>query len=229
MNGRMRRHLYCAATLLHSCRFADPVDVSHTTWRWPLVLVEAAPPPPQRLVCRAACQPRGCRPLPAIRRLVPWRCLRGVSRSCLGLAQMCTAAHPRRRHDHNRPLLSTMRPLSSAAATHCRTACACSQRTTAPRHIRRALSTPSTTLSRDTSTPTPARLSRSARVFKPAAALADVSITVHGLRHSAASATIRQGMTPVQVSRILGHSKPSITLDVYSHEFPDDLAAIADE
>ena len=69
----------------------------------------------------------------------------------------------------------------------------------------------------------------SARVFKPAAALADVSITVHGLRHSAASAAIRQGMTPVQVSRILGHSKPSITLDVYSHEFPDDLVAIGDD
>ncbi|NMO00261.1 tyrosine-type recombinase/integrase [Gordonia sp. TBRC 11910] len=69
----------------------------------------------------------------------------------------------------------------------------------------------------------------SARVFKPAAALADVSITVHGLRHSAATAAIRQGMTPVQVSRILGHSKPSITLDVYSHEFPDDLMAIGDD
>lgn len=69
----------------------------------------------------------------------------------------------------------------------------------------------------------------SARVFRPAAKLAGVDITVHGLRHSAASAAIRQGMTPVQVSRILGHSKPSITLDVYSHEFPDDLVAIGDE
>ncbi|MCG7631131.1 site-specific integrase [Gordonia McavH-238-E] len=69
----------------------------------------------------------------------------------------------------------------------------------------------------------------SARVFRPAAKLAGVGITVHGLRHSAASAAIRQGMTPVQVSRILGHSKPSITLDVYSHEFPDDLVAIGDE
>ncbi|MCZ4536235.1 tyrosine-type recombinase/integrase [Gordonia terrae] len=69
----------------------------------------------------------------------------------------------------------------------------------------------------------------SARVFRPAAKLARVDITVHGLRHSAASAAIRQGMTPVQVSRILGHSKPSITLDVYSHEFPDDLVAIGDD
>lgn len=69
----------------------------------------------------------------------------------------------------------------------------------------------------------------SPRVFKPAAALADVSITVHGLRHSAASTAIKQGMTPVQVSKILGHSKPSITLDVYSHEFPDDLVAIGDD
>ena len=66
----------------------------------------------------------------------------------------------------------------------------------------------------------------SRRVFTPAAELAGVDITVHGLRHSAASAAIRQGKTPVQVSRLLGHSKPSITLDVYSHEFPDDLTAI---
>lgn len=69
----------------------------------------------------------------------------------------------------------------------------------------------------------------SARVFRPAAALAGVPISVHGLRHSAASAAIKQGMTPVQVSKILGHSKPSITLDVYSHEFPDDLVAIGDD
>lgn len=66
----------------------------------------------------------------------------------------------------------------------------------------------------------------SKRVFTPAAQIAGVDITVHGLRHSAASAAIRQGKTPVQVSRLLGHSKPSITLDVYSHEFPDDLTAI---
>lgn len=69
----------------------------------------------------------------------------------------------------------------------------------------------------------------SKRAFRPAVALAGVDLNVHGLRHSAASAAIREGMTPVQVARILGHSKPSITLDIYSHEFPDNLTAIGAE
>ncbi|WP_158635087.1 tyrosine-type recombinase/integrase [Tsukamurella asaccharolytica] len=69
----------------------------------------------------------------------------------------------------------------------------------------------------------------SKRVFRPAVALAGVDLNVHGLRHSAATAAIREGMTPVQVARILGHSKPSITLDIYSHEWPDNLTAIGED
>ncbi|RDH11059.1 hypothetical protein DVB88_14575 [Tsukamurella pulmonis] len=69
----------------------------------------------------------------------------------------------------------------------------------------------------------------SKRVFRPAVALAGVDLNVHGLRHSAATAAIRDGMTPVHVARILGHSKPSITLDIYSHEWPDNLTAIGED
>ena len=41
----------------------------------------------------------------------------------------------------------------------------------------------------------------------------------HDLRHSAASALISAGLNVVYVSRQLGHSSPSITLNVYGHLF----------
>jgi integrase len=41
-------------------------------------------------------------------------------------------------------------------------------------------------------------------------------IRFHDLRHSAAS-LLSQGMDVVSVSRLLGHSSPAITLNVYSH------------
>jgi integrase len=43
--------------------------------------------------------------------------------------------------------------------------------------------------------------------------------TFHSLRHSHASALIRAGLDVVRVSRQLGHSKPTITLATYAHEF----------
>jgi integrase len=41
----------------------------------------------------------------------------------------------------------------------------------------------------------------------------------HDLRHTFASHLIRAGIDPVRASRQLGHARPSITLDVYAHEF----------
>lgn len=45
-------------------------------------------------------------------------------------------------------------------------------------------------------------------------------INVHGLRHSAASLLINRGFGALEVSHRLGHSRPSITLNTYSHMFP---------
>ena len=46
-------------------------------------------------------------------------------------------------------------------------------------------------------------------------------LTPHDLRHTFGSHLVRQGTDVVTVSRQMGHARPSITLDVYSHEFAD--------
>jgi hypothetical protein len=54
----------------------------------------------------------------------------------------------------------------------------------------------------------------------------------HDLRHTAASILLNQGVPVIAVSRRLGHSKPSITLDVYGHlinELDEESARIMDE
>jgi integrase len=43
---------------------------------------------------------------------------------------------------------------------------------------------------------------------------------IHGLRHFYASGLIAAGCDVVTVQRALGHARPSITLDVYSHLWP---------
>jgi integrase len=43
--------------------------------------------------------------------------------------------------------------------------------------------------------------------------------TLHSSRHAHASALIDSGMDVLTISRRLGHSSPSITLDVYAHKF----------
>jgi integrase len=53
-------------------------------------------------------------------------------------------------------------------------------------------------------------------------------VTFHALRHTHASALIAAGMDVVTVSRRLGHSKPTITLNVYAHLFADSDAGCAD-
>jgi integrase len=42
-------------------------------------------------------------------------------------------------------------------------------------------------------------------------------IRFHDLRHTAASLMLNNGIPPIVVSRRLGHSKVSTTLDVYGH------------
>lgn len=45
-------------------------------------------------------------------------------------------------------------------------------------------------------------------------------IRFHGLRHTAASLLLNNGIPPIIVSRRLGHARTSITLDVYGHLIP---------
>jgi len=45
-------------------------------------------------------------------------------------------------------------------------------------------------------------------------------IRFHDLRHTAASLMLNHGIPVIVVSRMLGHAKPSITLDVYGHLLP---------
>ncbi len=47
------------------------------------------------------------------------------------------------------------------------------------------------------------------------------NIRLHDLRHTAASLLAQQGVHVTAVSRLLGHSSTSMTLDIYSHAFPD--------
>jgi len=50
----------------------------------------------------------------------------------------------------------------------------------------------------------------------------------HDLRHYAVSRLIQQGANILLVSRVAGHSRPSITLDFYSHLFDEELVEAAD-
>jgi hypothetical protein len=52
-----------------------------------------------------------------------------------------------------------------------------------------------------------------------AAGLTGRGITIHSLRSAAASVLIRQGLTPIEVAEILGHSDPHVTLKVYARLF----------
>lgn len=60
--------------------------------------------------------------------------------------------------------------------------------------------------------------------FDAAVHQADIGyLTPHELRHTAASLAVRAGASVLAVQRMLGHNKPSTTLDVYSDLFDDDL------
>ena len=43
----------------------------------------------------------------------------------------------------------------------------------------------------------------------------------HDLRHTAASLLLNNKVPAIIVSSMLGHSKPSVTLDIYAHVFHD--------
>ncbi|WP_415648167.1 tyrosine-type recombinase/integrase, partial [Stackebrandtia soli] len=60
-----------------------------------------------------------------------------------------------------------------------------------------------------------------------AAGLAGRGITPHKLRHTAASLAIAAGADVYVVQRMLGHAKPSITLDVYGHLWHDRLDEVS--
>jgi integrase len=56
-------------------------------------------------------------------------------------------------------------------------------------------------------------------------------IRFHDLRHTAASLLLNNNVSAIVVSRMLGHSKPSTTLDIYGHlylEKQDEAAEIMD-
>lgn len=53
-------------------------------------------------------------------------------------------------------------------------------------------------------------------------------IRIHDFRHSCASFLINQGATITLVSKYLGHSKVSITLDIYSHFYKSELDNIVE-
>lgn len=68
-----------------------------------------------------------------------------------------------------------------------------------------------------------------ARVFDPAARAAGLGgLTPHELRHTAASLAVSAGANVKSVQRMLGHKSASMTLDVYSGLFDDDLDAVAE-
>ncbi len=56
-------------------------------------------------------------------------------------------------------------------------------------------------------------------------------IRFHDLRHTCATLLLIRGVHPNIVSEMLGHSRVSITLDIYSHVIPGlgDAAALAME
>lgn len=52
-------------------------------------------------------------------------------------------------------------------------------------------------------------------------------LTPHSLRHTAASLAVSAGASVLVVCRLLGHSKPSVTLDVYAGLWDTDLQEVA--
>ncbi len=57
-------------------------------------------------------------------------------------------------------------------------------------------------------------------------------IRFHDLRHTAASLMINHGIPITVVSKILGHSEPSVTLNIYAHcitEYQHEAAKVMDE
>ena len=70
---------------------------------------------------------------------------------------------------------------------------------------------------------------RSRRWLPTLAALGIERRPFHQIRHTFATHAINcAGVSLVTVSRLLGHSKPSVTLDIYAHVLSSDFAAARD-
>lgn len=54
-------------------------------------------------------------------------------------------------------------------------------------------------------------------------------ISLHSLRHSYGSYLLSRGVPFPTVSRLLGHSSPRVTAEVYSHALTSDMTAAAGE
>lgn len=54
------------------------------------------------------------------------------------------------------------------------------------------------------------------------------SVRVHDLRHSHASLLIEQGVSVIDIANRLGHAKPTTTINIYSHAYPNKQKEIAD-
>lgn len=64
--------------------------------------------------------------------------------------------------------------------------------------------------------------------FDPAAKQAGLgTVTPHELRHTASSLAVKAGASVLALQRMLGHDKPSTTLDVYADLFDEDLDHVA--
>lgn len=66
------------------------------------------------------------------------------------------------------------------------------------------------------------------RIAKLLRRVGDGKWTFHALRHFFASAMIRQGRSVKAVQTILGHSSAAMTLDIYSHMWPDENDLVRD-
>jgi integrase len=76
---------------------------------------------------------------------------------------------------------------------------------------------------------TPMDNSKMRRAFKSLLTISCLPIIrFHSLRHTCASLLLSQGIPVIEVSRRLGHSRPSITLDVYGHLIPGLHSEIGD-
>jgi integrase len=68
------------------------------------------------------------------------------------------------------------------------------------------------------------------REFLPARKRAKLrdSLRLHDLRHYAVLRLIEQGANVLLVSKVAGHARPNVTLDVYAHLFKEGLAEAAE-
>ena len=68
------------------------------------------------------------------------------------------------------------------------------------------------------------------RFFEPAIKASGIPrITFHDLRHTAASCAISMGANILVVSKMLGHSDPSVTLNYYGHMYQEDQLKLAQD